>query len=124
MSKYIIEGGRPIEGELSVHGSKNAVLPILAASLLTRETVLHNCTDLSDVSAACAILKHLGCDIKRGQNTVEVTPTNAGSYDIPDNLMREMRSSIVFLGAIIARHGQARVSLPGGCDALGRLNMI
>ena len=118
MRKYIIEGGRRIEGELSVHGSKNAVLPILAASLLTRGTVLYNCPDLSDVGAACAILKHLGCDIRRGQNVVEVVPTNSGSHDIPESLMREMRSSIVFLGAIIARHGKARVSLPGGCEAL------
>ena len=118
MRKYIIEGGRRIEGELSVHGSKNAVLPILAASMLTRETILHNCPDLTDVSAACAILTHLGCNIKRGQNMVEVLPANSGSCDIPDDLMREMRSSIVFLGAIIARYGKARVSLPGGCEAL------
>ena len=94
MRKYIIEGGRRIEGELSVHGSKNAVLPILAASILTRETVLHNCPDLSDVSAACAILTHLGCKIKRGQNQVQVIPGTCGSHDIPDSLMREMRLAI------------------------------
>ena len=121
MRKYIIEGGRRIEGELSAHGSKNAALPILAASMLTRGTVLYNCPNLSDVNAACAILTHLGCNVRRGQNQVEVLPTNSDSHDIPDNLMREMRSSIVFLGAIIARHGKARVSLPGGCDALRRI---
>jgi UDP-N-acetylglucosamine 1-carboxyvinyltransferase len=118
MSKYIIEGGRRIGGELSVHGAKNSVLPILAASMLTRGTVLHNCPRLSDVTAACGILEYLGCKTEQSGNTISITPGVFDRCDIPDNLMREMRSSVVFLGAIIARCGKARVSLPGGCDAL------
>ena len=118
MSKYIIEGGRRIGGELSVHGAKNSVLPILAASMLTRSAALHNCPQLSDVTAACGILDYLGCKIEHGKSSISITPGSFERCDIPDNLMREMRSSVVFLGAIIARCGKARVSLPGGCEAL------
>jgi UDP-N-acetylglucosamine 1-carboxyvinyltransferase len=120
MSKYVIEGGKRLAGELSVHGAKNAVLPILAAALLTKETQLHNCPELSDVSAACGILSYLGCAVTRGADHVRVDTESFSRWDIPDSLMREMRSSVVFLGAIIARCGRARVSLPGGCDALWR----
>ena len=116
MSGYFVEGGKRIAGELHIHGAKNAVLPILAATLLTKESTLHNCPNLSDVNAACDILSYLGCDVMRENNSITVLPQNFGHCDIPDSLMREMRSSVVFLGAIIARCGKARVSLPGGCD--------
>ena len=118
MSKYFIEGGNRISGELRIHGAKNAVLPILAATLLTKESVLHNCPNLSDVNAACGILSYLGCEIVRGDDCIEVSPKGFCRCDIPEELMREMRSSVVFLGAIVARCGKAHVSLPGGCDAL------
>jgi UDP-N-acetylglucosamine 1-carboxyvinyltransferase len=118
MSKYVVEGGRRVGGELSVHGAKNSVLPILAASMLTRGAVLHNCPQLSDVTAACGILNYLGCKTEHGKDSISITPGSFDRCDIPDNLMREMRSSVVFLGAIIARCGKARVSLPGGCEGL------
>lgn len=117
MAKYFITGGNKLAGELSVHGAKNSVLPILAASLLCKGSIIHNCPTLSDVLAACNILTYLGCTANReGESTVAVEAQSLGRFDIPDDLMREMRSSVVFLGAIIARCGKAKVSLPGGCE--------
>lgn len=116
MASYRIEGGVRLSGELTVHGAKNSVLPILAATLLTKESVIHNCPKLTDVDAACNILSYLGCSIVREGESVNIVPGTLSCCDIPDNLMREMRSSVVFLGAIIARCGMARVSLPGGCE--------
>jgi UDP-N-acetylglucosamine enolpyruvyl transferase len=116
MSKYYVEGGGRLSGEVAVHGAKNAVLPILAGALLTPETVLHNVPALSDVAAACNILEYLGCATKREAESLTVKASQLSCHHIPDYLMREMRSSVVFLGAIIARCGKARVSLPGGCE--------
>lgn len=116
MAKYLIEGGNRLSGELVVHGAKNSVLPILAATLLTKQSILHNCPALSDVTAACNILNYLGCSTQREGDTVTILSESLSCCDIPDDLMREMRSSVVFLGAIIARCGKARVSLPGGCE--------
>lgn len=117
MNTLQIFGGHPLEGTVAVHGAKNSVLPILAASVLVRgETVLHNCPDLTDVDAAMAILRHLGCTAVREKNTVVIDAANADRFDIPDALMREMRSSVIFLGAVLARTGAAELSLPGGCE--------
>lgn len=116
MAKYYIEGGGRLSGELSIHGAKNSVLPILAGALLMQESVIHNCPALTDVSAACNILNYLGCDAKRDGECVVTKSDIPLNCDIPDQLMREMRSSVVFLGAIIARCGKATVSLPGGCE--------
>lgn len=116
MAKYYIQGGNRLSGELSVHGAKNSVLPILAAALLTEESVIHNCPVLSDVTAACNILNHLGSETHREGDTVVVKSGTISGCDIPDHLMREMRSSVIFLGAIIARCHKAMVSLPGGCE--------
>lgn len=115
--KLIVNGGRKIEGELRVHGAKNSALPLLSAAVLAHgETVLHNCPELTDVDAACRILTHLGCRCKRSGDTVTVDATNVSGYEIPDALMREMRSSIVFLGAVLGRTGRCRLSFPGGCE--------
>ncbi len=117
MEKIIIEGGIPLCGETRVHGAKNSVLPILAASLLVKGiSVIHNCPDLSDVRTSIKILVNLGCNCKREGNTVIVDATNVNCCIIPDNLMREMRSSIIFLGAIAARCKKAFLSSPGGCE--------
>lgn len=115
--KLIVNGGRKLEGELRVHGAKNSALPLLSAAVLAHgETVLHNCPELTDVDAACRILTHLGCRCKRSGSTVTVDATNVSGYEIPDTLMREMRSSIVFLGAVLGRTGRCRLSFPGGCE--------
>lgn len=117
MAKIYIEGGRRLEGEIRVHGAKNSALPVLAATLLCRGvSVIHNCPSLLDVAASIKILEHLGCQCKREGETVIVDSTALTGCDIPDHLMREMRSSIVFLGAIAARCGTARLSFPGGCE--------
>ncbi len=117
MNKYIITGGKPLHGEVRVHGAKNSVLPILAASLLYKgEIILHNCPDLSDVNSAINILKHLGCNVRREKTTIIVDSTDLTRDDVPENLMREMRSSVIFLGAIIARQGSAHMFTPGGCE--------
>lgn len=116
MGKYLVNGQRKLEGELTVQGSKNAALPILAATLLTPQSVVHNCPDLSDITAAANILVDLGCSCRREGGSVVVDAGNCDRAEIPDDLMREMRSSIVFLGAMIARGGRARISFPGGCE--------
>ena len=117
MEKIIIEGGRRLNGEITVHGAKNSALPILAATVLTtKRTVIHNCPMLTDVSAAINILRHLGCKVTFENDSVVVDASAITCSDIPDTLMREMRSSVVFLGAILARTGKASFSTPGGCE--------
>lgn len=115
--KLIVNGGRRLEGEISVHGAKNSALPLLSACVLAHgETIIHNCPDLTDVDAACRILSTLGCRCRRNSGTVCVDAANVTGTEIPDNLMREMRSSIVFLGAVLGRTGRCRLSFPGGCE--------
>lgn len=117
MSAFLVEGGRPLFGTARVHGAKNSVLPILAATLLgAGESVIHNCPDLSDVKASVAILEHLGCRVRREGDTLTVDAAQPVRSDVPDDLMREMRSSVIFLGAILGRMGEATLSFPGGCE--------
>lgn len=117
MSTFLVEGGRRLSGSAKVHGAKNSVLPILAAALLVGGvSVLYNCPDLSDVAASLAILEHLGCKTRREGDTVFVDAAHPTRSDVPDSLMREMRSSVIFLGAILGRMGAAELSFPGGCE--------
>lgn len=117
MNKIIVEGGRKLNGEIIVQGAKNSVLPILVATLLVNGvSVIHNCPRLSDVDATIKILRYLGCTVTREEHTVTVDSSTMCRQDVPDNLMREMRSSIVFLGGIIGRTGKAVLSTPGGCE--------
>ena len=117
MQKLVIEGEKRIGGEITVQGSKNSALPLLAAAVLVNgETVLHNCPKLSDVYAACRILGSLGCSCRASGNTVIVDAYEPCGCCVPDELMREMRSSIVFLGAVLGRTGECCLSFPGGCE--------
>ena len=117
MSYYEIQGGRALSGSVAIHGAKNSVLPILAACLLIPgQCVIHNCPDLSDVSATLDILRLLGCRADREGDTVIVDASAVSRSDIPEHLMREMRSSVIFLGALLARLGAAELSYPGGCE--------
>lgn len=117
MSKLLIHGARKLQGEVSVHGAKNSTLPLMAASLVCGgKCLLHNCPSLSDVDTSERILHHLGCRVNRSEGDIEIDPSSADQYNIPDDLMREMRSSIIFLGAIVARMGKAILSYPGGCE--------
>ena len=117
MTIWHITGGRALQGTLEVQGSKNAVLPILAASILTPcETELLGVPDLKDVRITLRILHHLGCTAVREGDRVHIDSRPLCRCGIPHSLMRELRSSVIFLGAILARCGQARLSLPGGCE--------
>lgn len=117
MATLVIEGGRPLEGTLCLHGAKNSALPLLAASLLVSSPVIFDrCPPLSDVAASAAILTHLGCTVTRCGEVIEVIPPKECCDSIPTKLMREMRSSIVFLGPILAKAGRAYLTFPGGCE--------
>lgn len=116
MNKLVIDGGVPLNGELKVQGAKNAVLPILAATILAEgECELKNCPDLRDVEKTETILTHLGCKVKREKNTIHVNPLGINNYIVDEKLMREMRSSIILLGSIISVCKKAYIGLPGGC---------
>lgn len=117
MSALVIEGGRRLDGEIKLQGAKNTILPILAAVIMNSgENIIHNCPELCDVKKTIEVLEHLGCKVKREGSTLIVNSENLTENTIPDELMNKMRSSIVFLGAIISRFGSARVSMPGGCE--------
>lgn len=117
MSEIIINGGKKLSGEINIQGAKNSVLPVLAATILCDgECVIHNCPTLSDVETSLKILTKLGCKCVKEDNTVTVKSTEMSNCEIPETLMREMRSSVVFLGGIIGRMGRAVISSPGGCE--------
>ena len=117
MSVMYIRGDGPLTGELAVHGAKNSVLPILAACLLARGPVtLHNCPRLTDVDAALSILRRLGCRVEQEGHTITVDPAGAAGCSISEEQMRAMRSSIIFLGPLLARAGEAHLTYPGGCE--------
>lgn len=120
MEYFAVTGGRPLAGEVRVHGAKNSALPILAATLLVRgESVIHNCPALTDIQTALDILSCLGCQVRRTGETVTVDAAHLTGAAIPDELMGRMRASVLFLGALLARQGEASACWPGGC-ALGR----
>ena len=117
MSVWKISGGNKLYGDVRVQGSKNAVLPIMAASIVTGcETEIINCPQLSDVDAAMEILRHLGCRAEREKDIVNIDSRGMTRTDIPRELMSEMRSSVIFLGAILARTHAAQLTYPGGCE--------
>lgn len=117
MSQLIIEGSRRLDGEIKIQGAKNSVLPILASCIMCRdECIIHNCPHISDVDVTIKVLKYLGCKTKFEGNTLTVDSSGVSKCDIPEFLMREMRSSIIFLGALVSLMGKAKLSLPGGCE--------
>ncbi len=112
-----ITGGVPLEGKLEVQGAKNSVLPLLAATILGRGiSVLRRCPAIEDVDASLDILEHLGCKTSWEGDTVTVDATSLTGHRVPDHLMRAMRSSVIFLGAIVGRLGEAEMNYPGGCE--------
>ena len=117
MSQYIIEGGKSLCGSVRVQGAKNSALPILAACVAVgAPCVIHNCPELSDIGCTIRILRSLGCEVHRSAGTVSVDGSCITDASIDDALMREMRSSIIFLGALLSATGEAVMSAPGGCD--------
>lgn len=117
MDTYIIEGGKRLEGDVSVSGSKNASLPILAATVLNKGiTKLYNVPDIHDTKVMLEILKYLGCKVKRNSDKIVIDARDVKRNNIPEHLMRQMRSSVILAGALIGRFKQAVFSCPGGCD--------
>lgn len=117
MPLWSIAGGNELNGSLAVQGSKNAVLPILAASLLGGGvTRLRGCPTLRDVDASMEILRHLGCSVMQNRGEILLDSEKMCENHIPHTLMLKMRSSVMFLGAILARCGEVRLSAPGGCE--------
>ena len=117
MSILKITGGRSLNGSLHVQGAKNSALPLLAASVLTEGlSVFRNCPRLTDVAATVRILRHIGCRVYEEGDVLYVDSSGPISPEVPDELMRQMRSSVIFLGALLSRCGEASLSLPGGCE--------
>ncbi len=117
MSKIVINGGKRLTGEVTVQGAKNSVLPILAAAVLCDGVcVIHNCPDLADVDTSIKILRNFGAKVDYSDKTMVIDSKGIKNYEIPESLMREMRSSVVFLGGIVGRMKKAVISSPGGCE--------
>ena len=116
MDKLKIRGGRPLGGEITVSGAKNAALPILAASLLTPdELIVNNVPQLQDVATMLKLLRQMGVSADVDGATVRLKARDLTSVEAPYELVKTMRASILVLGPLVARAGSARVSLPGGC---------
>jgi UDP-N-acetylglucosamine 1-carboxyvinyltransferase len=117
MDAFIIHGGKPLSGTVSISGAKNAALPQMAAALLTSSPIrLENVPRLQDINSMVQLLEHLGARIRRiGDDTLEICADDIATFEAPYDLVRKMRASIVVLGPLLGRFGEARVSLPGGC---------
>lgn len=112
-----IQGPSYLEGIINVQGSKNAALPMLAASVLNGgNTVLYNCPRISDINASVSILRYLGCTAQRRDNMLVINSSGAVNANIPDAMMSRLRSSFLFSGALLARCGKVSVTYPGGCN--------
>ena len=117
MLNYIIEGGKKIEGTVSISGSKNASLPIIAATILSgRTTKLYNVPNIHDTQITLKILRLLGCKVKKERDKIEINTKQMDKTEIPEDMMRQMRSTVIMAGAIIGRFKEAIFSYPGGCE--------
>ena len=116
MDKLIIKGGNKLSGEVTVSGSKNAALPIFISTILAPGAhEISNVPFLVDINTTIKVLEHLGATIEGRGNVVKIDTTNLNSFEATYDLVRTMRASVLVLGPLLARFGQARVSLPGGC---------
>ena len=117
MKSYIIEGGKKLEGTVKISGSKNASLPILAATILSeKKNKLYNVPQIKDTKTTLDILKLLGCKIKQNSGKIEINSKHITKTEIPEHLMREMRSTVIMAGALLGRFKEVTFSYPGGCD--------
>ena len=116
MDKLVIEGGFPLKGEVIISGAKNAALPILISSLLSDETLnLQNVPNLKDITTCLDLLSALGVKVKRQGNDCFLDASDVNNFDAPYDLVKTMRASILVLGPLLTKYGEAKVSLPGGC---------
>ena len=117
MSKFIIQGGKKIEGEVRISGSKNAALPIIAATVLIKgKTILYNVPNIQDVQTMFEIIREIGGKVTKKNNKIIIDTSKIHTYEIPESLMRKMRSSVILAGAIIGKYNRANFSYPGGCE--------
>ena len=117
MSKFIIQGGNKLEGEVKISGSKNAALPVIAATILNAgKTTLYNVPNIQDVHTMFEIIRKIGGTVTKKKNKFIIDTSKIHTYEIPDELMRQMRSSVILAGALIGKYKKARFSYPGGCD--------
>lgn len=117
MSSYIIKGGSRLEGIVKISGSKNASLPIIAATILNKGiTTLYNVPNIQDTQMMYEIIKLLGGKVQKKKNKVIINTTNINKYEIPDELMHKMRSSVILVGAIVGRYKTATFTYHGDCD--------
>lgn len=117
MSSYIIKGGNKLEGTVRISGSKNASLPIIAATILNKgTTTLYNIPNIQDTQMMYEIIKLLGGKVQKKKNKVIINTSNINKYEIPDTLMHKMRSSVIIVGAIVGRYKKATFTYPGDCD--------
>jgi len=116
MGEYHISGGKCLSGQLKVYGAKNAVLPMLAATVLSKNiSVIHNCPEISDTFMAVKILESVGAKVTIENDSLIISTATIDNCEVPDKYVREMRSSIIFLGSMLARCGKVKISYPGGC---------
>jgi UDP-N-acetylglucosamine 1-carboxyvinyltransferase len=116
MDKLMIRGGVPLRGEIAVAGAKNAALPIMAAALLTNDTLrLTNVPRLADIETMSKLLRGMGMQVERAGDELVLSAAGLTATEAPYELVKTMRAAIVALGPLVARFGAARVSLPGGC---------
>lgn len=115
MDKIVVRGGKPLHGNVTISGAKNAALPVLTAALLTEETcTFSNIPDLVDIKTTYKLLRNMGVEIE-GNSTIQISAEKITNSEAPYDLVKTMRASILVLGPLVARMGKARVSLPGGC---------
>ncbi len=117
MDRYRIEGGRPLKGIVTVRGSKNGILPILAGVMLTKgETILHHCPSIADVHFTLEMLEQLGCRIQKQNRSIIINTNDCKNIDINSKSVQKMRSSILFMGALLGRFKEVNIGYPGGCE--------
>ncbi len=117
MGEYHIKGGYRLHGDVCINGGKNAILPILASVVLNKGiSVIHDCPAISDTYISIEILKSIGCKVEFSGSTITVDSSCADNYNIPEKPVREMRSSIIFLGGVLGRFNCVNISYPGGCE--------
>ena len=117
MSSYIIQGGNKLEGTVKISGSKNSSLPIIAATILNGgETTLYNVPNIHDTQMMFEILRKIGGKVTKKKNKVIINTKGINKYEIPEDLMRQMRSSVIFAGSLLGKYRKCTLSYPGGCD--------
>ena len=117
MKSFVIKGGTRLEGEVKISGSKNASLPIIAATILSgKKSKISNVPDIHDIQVTLKILKYLGCEVSKKNDKIEINSKYIHKNEIPEELMNQMRSTVILAGAILGRFKEVTFSYPGGCD--------